>query len=212
MADTNNQQRKLYRSKSDRFITGVCGGIADYFGIDSNLVRILFVIMSFMGGIGIILYITALIILPENPHEEYSPRKAVNRNLVLGLILVIVGGLFLFRELGLFHRFYLFDISFATIWGVLLIALGVLFLFQSRSQTTGAEQSEESGDAKNSRKLYRSRTDKMISGVCGGIGNYFNVDPSLIRIGYVIATFFSVGLGILVYILLAIILPEESAS
>lgn len=214
MADKNNDRKRLYRSKSDRFITGVCGGIADYFEIDSNLVRILFVVMSFMGGIGIILYITGLIILPENPRQEYSAKKAVNRNLLLGLILVVVGGLFLFREMGLFHRFYFFDISFSTIWGILLIGLGILFLVQTRSQTKEGETAQETGEtdnAANTKRLHRSRSDKMISGVCGGIGTYFNVDPSLIRIGYVLATLFSVGIGILVYILLAIIVPEESA-
>lgn len=56
--------KKLYRLKSDRIICGVCGGIGEYFGIDSNVVRIGFVILG-CTGVGIIAYIVAAIILPE---------------------------------------------------------------------------------------------------------------------------------------------------
>lgn len=58
------------------------------------------------------------------------------------------------------------------------------------------------------KRLYRSRTNKMLAGVCGGIGEYFNIDPTLIRIGWVI--FSTVGAGILAYIVAAIIIPEEN--
>ena len=58
------------------------------------------------------------------------------------------------------------------------------------------------------KKLYRTTDNKMICGVCGGIGNYFNVDPTLIRLVWVLATFFG-GSGLLVYIIAALIIPEE---
>ena len=62
------------------------------------------------------------------------------------------------------------------------------------------------------RKLYRSSSNKKISGVCGGIGNYFNVDANLIRILLVVLAIFSnvgVGLILVAYIVAAIILPED---
>ncbi|HKL99445.1 MAG TPA: PspC domain-containing protein [Mobilitalea sp.] len=55
------------------------------------------------------------------------------------------------------------------------------------------------------KKLYRSMSNKMICGVCGGIAEYLNVDPTVIRLLWVIFSFF--GLGILVYIIAAIIMP-----
>lgn len=58
-----------------------------------------------------------------------------------------------------------------------------------------------------SRRLYRSQKDRVIAGVCGGLGHYFNVDPVLVRIGF-IALALAAGVGVLVYLLLAIILPE----
>ncbi len=59
------------------------------------------------------------------------------------------------------------------------------------------------------KKLYRSNTDKMIAGVCGGLGTYFNVDPTLIRLIFALLVVFGVGSGILLYIILAIIMPLE---
>ena len=58
------------------------------------------------------------------------------------------------------------------------------------------------------KKLYRSNTNKMVAGVCGGIGEYFNVDPTLVRLGFVALSFLAGG-GLLVYILAAIIIPKE---
>lgn len=56
--------KKLYKSTQDRMICGVCGGIAEYFNIDSSLVRIAWVIFTFCGGCGLLAYIIAAIILP----------------------------------------------------------------------------------------------------------------------------------------------------
>ena len=61
------------------------------------------------------------------------------------------------------------------------------------------------------KRLYRSRTDRMIGGVCGGLGRYFNVDPSLIRLAFVLLLVFG-GSGFLLYVILWVILPEEGRS
>lgn len=57
------------------------------------------------------------------------------------------------------------------------------------------------------KKLYRSRRDRMICGVCGGIGEYFNVDATLIRLGLVLLA--CTGSGILAYFIAAIIIPDN---
>lgn len=212
MPKDNIENKKLYRSKSDRFISGVCGGIANYFNIDSNLIRVLFVIISFTGGVGIILYIAALIILPENPNEEDIPDKSINTTLLIGLILVVLGGILLLRQIGTFYYFHLFDISFSTIWGILLIGIGIVLLFRTGRKSESEPTAEGEIRDDNHKRLYRSKSDRMISGVCGGMGAYFNIDSSFIRIGWVLATLFSIGIGVLIYILLIFILPEESGE
>ena len=61
------------------------------------------------------------------------------------------------------------------------------------------------------KRLYKSDTDKKIDGVCGGVGEYFDVDPTLVRVGYVFATFITGILpGVLAYIVLSIIIPKKS--
>lgn len=58
------------------------------------------------------------------------------------------------------------------------------------------------------KRLYRSRTNRVLGGVCGGIGNYMNVDPVLIRVAWVVG-FFALGLGFLAYLISWIIIPDE---
>ena len=58
------------------------------------------------------------------------------------------------------------------------------------------------------KKLYRSEEDKMIGGVCGGLGEYFEIDPTLIRLLFALI-FFGYGAGLMLYIFLWIIMPTE---
>lgn len=63
------------------------------------------------------------------------------------------------------------------------------------------------------KKIYRSKTEKMLSGVCGGIAQYFNIDPTLVRILWVLITLFSASFpGLIIYIVCAILIPEEPDS
>ncbi|MEZ4581854.1 MAG: PspC domain-containing protein [Caldilineaceae bacterium] len=59
----------------------------------------------------------------------------------------------------------------------------------------------------NEKRLVRSRTDKMVGGVCGGIGDYFNIDPTLVRVVFAILVLIGVGSPLLLYLLLWIIMP-----
>lgn len=60
----------------------------------------------------------------------------------------------------------------------------------------------------DNKRLYRSSTNYMLCGVCGGIAEYFNVDPTLIRLAWVIMCVFSFGAAILAYIAAAVIIPK----
>jgi phage shock protein C len=57
-------QKRLYRSSSNKMICGVCGGVAEYINIDPTVVRLLWVLFSFAGGAGILAYLIAAIIMP----------------------------------------------------------------------------------------------------------------------------------------------------
>ena len=61
------------------------------------------------------------------------------------------------------------------------------------------------------KKLYRSEENQIIAGVCGGIGEYFDIDPTLIRVIYIFLSFLTGGFGFLMYLLLWIIIPPKSS-
>ena len=60
------------------------------------------------------------------------------------------------------------------------------------------------------KKLYKSETNKMLAGVCGGIAEYFNIDPTLVRLGWVVFCALG-GSGLLAYIIMALIIPRQPA-
>lgn len=59
--------KKLYKSRNDKMICGVCGGIAEYFNVDSTLIRLLLVLLGCTAGSGVLAYILAAIIIPMEP-------------------------------------------------------------------------------------------------------------------------------------------------
>ena len=61
-------EKKLYKSSTDKKLAGVCGGIAEYFNIDSTLVRLGWVLFSLLGGSGLLAYIISAIIMPDRPY------------------------------------------------------------------------------------------------------------------------------------------------
>ena len=64
--------KKLYKSNRDKKICGVCGGIAEYLNADATLIRLAFVLVSALGGSGVLAYIVAALILPEAPQDATS--------------------------------------------------------------------------------------------------------------------------------------------
>jgi phage shock protein C len=80
------EKKKLYRSNDDRWIAGVCGGIADYFNIDATLVRVLFILFGFVIGGSIILYIILWLIIPQAPLDNMLEGSAPEDNMLEDLI------------------------------------------------------------------------------------------------------------------------------
>jgi phage shock protein PspC (stress-responsive transcriptional regulator) len=64
----------------------------------------------------------------------------------------------------------------------------------------------------NVKKLYRSNSDRMVAGICGGLGEYFDIDSTLVRLIFVIGSFVSFSALFWIYIIMLIIVPEEPVS
>jgi len=59
------------------------------------------------------------------------------------------------------------------------------------------------------KRLYRPKTERLLGGVCSGIGYYFDIDPNLIRIVWVVLTLLSIGVGVIAYLIAWLLIPEE---
>ncbi len=117
--------RRLLRSREDRVIGGVAGGIGAYVGIDPVIVRLVFVVLALAGGGGILAYIIAWIVVPEAP-EDGAPvleRTTSSTPMLAGLVLIALGGLLLVDQL-------LPAFSWRYVGPVLLIVFGGLLLAQ----------------------------------------------------------------------------------
>ena len=131
--------RRLYRSRDDRVVSGVCGGLGEYFGIDSVLVRIAFVLLIFAGGLGLLAYVLGWIFIAEEPDELHGETQStfdlavdatgVERRggaVVLGLVFVGLGILFL---LDVAWPDFL---SWRYAWPIALIAVGAAIVLRAR--------------------------------------------------------------------------------
>ena len=216
--------KRLYRSRQHRVIAGVCGGIADYFNLDPVIVRILWIIFTLAGGGGLLTYIAALFIMENNPQEEPPDKEIVhssNQRAFWGTVLIVIGLVFMFSTFRWFY-FPFFHIRWEIVIASILISLGVVVIFYSATKKGEpaeiTETNESPKDAKTTpetketpsvKRLTRSREYRIIFGICGGIGKYFELDPVLIRIIWLLLSFFSGGAGFLVYLILVFVIPEE---
>lgn len=130
--------KKLYRSRKDAMVAGVCGGIAEYAGIDSAIVRLIFAVMVMAGGIGVLAYFLAWVIVPEGSndgsfdstdsqtkmHMELSGDKL---RMIMGFGFIGLGVLFIINK---FVPWFTFDIF----WPAVLIMIGALILMKGKGE------------------------------------------------------------------------------
>lgn len=238
---TGQEYRRLTKSRTDRMIDGVCGGVAAYFGIDPTLVRVAWVLVTLLGGSGIIIYIAAMILMPKAPVAEAAappdppvPGSARSNTRFWGIILIVIGAFWMLGNLDLHFWHNWWWLSFGTVVPVLLILAGVAFLFGGREYVSAAPATAaplaDAGSGPDApadgtpvaamspapgmaqARLTRSRTEKQIAGVCGGLALWLRIDPVFIRLAFVMAAIASFGFMLLIYILLAIALPVEAEA
>ena len=75
----NGGAKRLYRAREGRVIAGVCAGLASYFGVDPTLVRLAFALVTVFGGFGVLLYLCAWIVIPEDGGDGSIAETFVNK-------------------------------------------------------------------------------------------------------------------------------------
>ena len=277
--ESDEKVKRLFKSRKDRMIDGVCGGVAEYIGVDPVLVRIGFLLLVFAGGVGVIAYIIGMILMPaasvpvtptggatafaggaasvtpggtaqaasQGTATETSegtaaaipgagasaapadhlarPGKSTDSTArIIGIGFVVLGGILLLGNIGFDFWHYWWGLSWGSIAPILIIAAGVALVLRSPRAAAaggaagGATAGQEGpsggpgfspGRAPGSARLYRARADRKFLGVCGGLGVYLSVDPTILRLLFVISAIASFGGTVLLYLITAIIVPAE---
>lgn len=141
---------KIYRSRDDKIVFGVCGGLAKYFGVDSTILRLIFIVATLYHGSGILLYIILAIIMPEEKVEKFQEvgekgreipdeqekvsessrmgdleeKSKEERRRIFALGLIVVGAYFLLKD------FISIFISSSQILGIILVLLGIALVLK----------------------------------------------------------------------------------
>jgi phage shock protein C len=216
--------KRLKRSNRNRVFGGVCGGLADYFAVDIVLVRVAYVALTILSaGIGgILLYLFAWMLIPlEASAETALPPKEVHSSsgvrILAGVFLIIAGILSLAGTL-LPWAFHWPSVRF--LGPLLLLAFGAALLIRTHDRAQGSATAPQDGGEppmsapapKDVRRLMRSHKGRKIAGICAGLGDYLNIDPTLVRLVWIVLALIY-GTGILLYLILWIAMPlrEDSA-
>jgi phage shock protein C len=225
-----DKQRRLYRSRTNKVIAGVCGGLSEYLNVDTTVVRLVWILITLFGGAGVVAYILAYLIIPIRPKEADDMNKQDQTEFtaarIFGILFAGAGVVILLDNLDILSFHHWWNMSWEFVFPGLLILAGIYFLtkhdksaapLSPQGQQPTVDQiskedtisSESSSDEQSKIKLFRrSLTDKKLFGICGGAGEYFGIDPTIIRIIYAVFTILSAGTGILIYLLMFLIIPE----
>lgn len=158
--------------------------------------------------------------------DDGDETSLFNLPTITGFTLILAGILYLLSELGLWTGLAFSGFGVLP-WlvgvGVILLGFGLLTWRPSRTDDADeAKTKKKAVDAetgktkvveepkKKSKRLTRSRTDKKLLGVCGGIAEYLNLDPTLVRIAFVVGIIGSGASFVLAYLALAVVMPKES--
>ena len=118
--------KKLYRSRKNRVIAGIAGGLGEYFNVDPILIRLILIMTIFIGG-GLLAYIIAWIVIPEKSlgaEQEIEGNQQGNMQLA-GLLIICLGLLLIFRYLLPFPVPGIF-------WAIVMIIIGIFLIINAK--------------------------------------------------------------------------------
>lgn len=140
--------KKLYRSRENKVLAGVCGGIGEYFEIDPVIIRLIWIVLTMIWGFGFFLYIIAIFLIPLEPKEikiqdvstspqeskkDYRHLEDSDRNIVITLLALFFIVLGIMVVVGIVvPSTYVFRNIIKGILGVTMIIIGIYLVFRSR--------------------------------------------------------------------------------
>jgi phage shock protein PspC (stress-responsive transcriptional regulator) len=224
---TTGKNKKWFKSRKDRVLDGVCAGLAEVLGADVTLVRVIWLLTIFFRGLGLIAYVIAAVFVPVNPdHQSLKPeeKKKTNHALMWSVILILLGILFLWDRWDWrlfddfpfhFPFFHWGAVPWHTVLPLALIALGIGYIIiairrdrPAASQDTAPAKTSSESSARP--RMMRSRTDKLLAGVCAALAAHLEIDPTFVRIAFILISLLTHPVfGVIGYIALVLIIPIE---
>ncbi len=131
---------RLYRSRTERWIAGVCGGLSTYLDVDVSVLRLAFALLTFWHGFGLLLYLLIVVIVPEEPLREVASAPGLpvpeppdeehhRRARTVGTILVFGGAYLLLKQARVFEL-----VQQSWVVGAVLLAGGLVLLMRNSNR------------------------------------------------------------------------------
>ncbi len=228
---TDEERRMLYRHPTDKRLGGVCGGIGDYLNIDPVLLRLGWILATIVtGGITLLIYVLMWLALPIGTQKEGQTEKAIinlgdNVMSKLAYVFIGLGALWLLANTGILPHLWggFWSVASILFWPAVLIIAGFLLLRKNgdtASISADVRNRMPDGDTvkrtvKDTHQripLKRSADDRVLLGVCGGMAEALKIDPIIVRILWALFSIGSIGVGVIIYVILAVIMPEDKST
>ena len=232
------QRKRLFRSDREKLLAGVAAGMADYLNMDPTIVRLLWVLVGIItGGAALWVYLALWLFLPVGDNARGQVAEPVirldERSMgILAWVLIALGVLWLLTNFGIMPFLMsgmrsVFRIVGLVFWPLVLIAGGWLLLSKlghTQALTEKVKRNIPEGDSvtasvkggyrtlREKTPLRRSKEDRLLLGVCAGIAHWLNIDPLVVRILWALFTIAFLGAGVILYIILALIMPEDDSD
>lgn len=197
MENKTNPGKRLFRSSKDKIIFGVCGGLGEYFGIDSIIIRIIFILMTLGGGSGILVYLILAFLVPKDDsgndgnHESRptafkekveqlaSELKTANHNpkkiSILGIIIIVLGVFLLLKELLPWKI-----LNMSVFWSILIILLGIIIISRKNTIPNHSQSEATHQDNKKDGSQQPLVADTKNINYCNRGGKFFRLFFGLI--------------------------------
>lgn len=216
--------RRLYRSITNRSVAGVAAGLGERFRVDVGLVRVIWLFSAFLTvGVTLIPYIVLALLLP-NETPEHAAAKVTpatdlwerirgNSALLWGALLLLAGAVLLLNNFGLLP--WRLETLWRGFWALLLpaalIGVGLFLVLSFTGHAPDWRQWRQLRASGSRLPLRRSRRDRVVAGVCGGVAAFLGIDSLVVRIAWVVVSVLTVGtVGAVLYLLAAFFIPLEA--
>jgi len=196
-------KKTLSRSRKDKIFLGVCAGLADYYSVNSNLVRLLFALSILLGGLGAVFYlILFFLVAPRDSFDESEIIEKVrspNNKVLLGITMITVGFYFIIMPTNSFPFAFMFFIPTKILFPIVFLLAGIWIQKNYRLKTGITTKTN----------LQRPIKGRLFLGVCIGLAEYLGTYALVLRLLFVVFTFATLGVGVVIYFAISLLSKQK---